>query len=264
MSKTLGLALGSGGARGVAHVGFLKALEEEGIKPDYIAGSSMGAVVGGCYAKGMRIEDIRDAAFKLKMGDIVDISATAITKLGLLRSKKVQKLFLQYLGDVRFEELGIPFCCVATDLYSGTLHVFEEGSVALAVQASSAIPTVFRPVECDGKLFVDGGILCRVPVDQVKRMGADVVVAMDVLVNTSKKVDDVRNIVALLMRVFDIMDNNGTQLSRELHGNKCDLLLEPEMEGISPYMVKDLDRAYEEGYNVGKENAEKIKQLLKD
>lgn len=264
MSKTLGLALGSGGARGVAHIGFIKALEEEGIKPDFISGSSMGAVIGSCYAKGMKIDEIRDITLKIKTGDIIDFSASAITKLGLLRSKKVQRIFLQYLGDVTFDELDVPFTCTAVDLYSGKLHVFDRGSVALAVQASSAIPTVFRPVAYEDKLLVDGGVLCRVPVEQVKAMGADVVVAVDVLVNTSKKVEDVSNIFSMVLRLFDIMDNNATLLSEQLYPEKCDLVLKPAMEGMSPYAIKELDRAYEEGYQVGKDHIDKIKELLKD
>lgn len=263
MSKSLGLALGSGGARGVAHVGFLMALEEEGIKPDYIAGCSMGAVVGGCYASGMRADEIRSIVLELKARDILDISPAFITRKSLLRTKKVSELFLQYIGNLRIENMQIPFRCVATDLYSGTLHVFDEGPAALAIQASSTIPGIFRPIEYEGMLLVDGGCLCRVPVMQVKEMGADVVVAVDVLANTSEPVDKIDNIVNLLLRVFDLMDAQNTELQRQLNGDSCNLLLRPEIKGMSQYLVKDLDRAYSEGYNLGKENIDKIKELLK-
>lgn len=264
MSKKLGLALGAGGARGVAHVGFLKALEENGIKPDYIAGSSMGAVVGGCYAKGMHIDEIKDIVLKIKAMDIVDISPMSLTKLSLLKSKKVQNLFLQYLGNTTFEELHIPFACTAVDLLSGKLVIFDKGPVAVGVQASSCIPSIFRPVHLDGKILVDGGVLCRVPIEQVRKMGADVVVAVDVLINTSKPVESIPNIFSMLLRVYDIMDNNQTQIAKKRKRNRCELYLQPEMEGLDAVAVKNLDKAYQEGYDLGIKNIEKIKELLKD
>ena len=125
MSKKLGLALGGGGARGVVHIGFLKALEEEGIKPYCISGTSMGAVVGGCYASGMPIDKIRDIVLSLKTMDIVDIDAMPFTRLSLLRSKKLQKLFLKHVGDVQFSDLKIPFTCTAVDLYSQKLYTWR-------------------------------------------------------------------------------------------------------------------------------------------
>lgn len=260
MSKTLGLALGSGGARGVAHVGFLQALTEAGVRPDYIAGCSMGSVVGGCFACGLKPEEIREVVLQLKPRDIIDFTPT---KMSLLRSKKMRDLLVSYIGDRKIEELEIPFKCVATDLMTGKLHVFEEGSAALAVQASSTIPGIFRPVQAGDKLLVDGGCLCRVPVRIVKDMGADVVVAVDVLKNCSEPIDKVHNIVSIMLRVFDIMDAHNTELTRIAERDICDLWLEPEMAGMSQYLIKDLDRAYDEGYALGRDNAERIKELLR-
>ena len=263
MSKTLGLALGSGGARGVAHVGFLCALEEEGIKPDYISGCSMGAVVGGCYASGLSATEIRDVILKLRKRDIIDLSPAPLSKMSPLRSKKVRDLLMQNINVKNIEDFPIPFRCVATDLLSGKLHVFEKGEAALAIQASSTIPAVFRPVKFEDKLLVDGGCLCRVPVTAVKEMGADVVVAVDVLKYAAEPEDKVHNILTMILRVFDVMDAHNTEMIREKEGDMCDLLLEPEMKGMSQYVIKDLDRAYEEGYALGKENVDKIKQLIK-
>lgn len=262
MSKTLGLALGSGGARGVAHVGFLRALEEEGIKPDYIAGCSMGAVVGGCYASGLSALEIKEVILDLRMMDILDLSPAVITKMSFLRSKKMSDMLAEYLGGKNIEDFEIPFRCVATELYSGKLHVFDKGDAVTAIQASSTIPAVFRPVKADGMMFVDGGCLCRVPVKVVKEMGADVVVAVDVLKNASEPVEKVGNIVELVLRLFDIMDTHQTELWRDVETGVCDLLIEPEMKGMSQYLIKDLDKAYIEGYEAGKANADKIKKLL--
>lgn len=264
MSKTLGLALGSGGARGVAHVGFLLALEEAGIKPDYISGCSMGAVVGGCYASGMSAAEIKKVVLKLRKRDIIDLSPAPLSKMSLLRSKKVRDLLVRHIKVKNVEDFPIPFRCVATDLLSGRLHVFEKGEAALAIQASSTIPAVFRPVKLRDMLLVDGGCLCRVPVTAVKEMGADVVVAVDVLKNAAEPVDEVHNILTMILRVFDVMDAHNTAMIREKEGDMCDLLLEPEMKGMSQYLIKDLDRAYDEGYALGKESVGKIKQLIKD
>ena len=261
MSKTLGLALGSGGSRGVAHVGFLQALEEEGIKPDYIAGCSMGAVVGGCYASGITVDEMRKIILNLKKRDIIDINPS-ISQMSLLRGKKMRDLLVEHLKVKNIEDFPIPFKCVATELLSGTLHVFEKGEAALAIQASSTIPAVFRPVKYEDMLFVDGGCLCRVPVKVVKDMGADVVVAVDVLKNCAEPVEKLGNILDMVLRVFDVMDNNNTINMRKQYGDLCDLWLEPEMKGMSQYVIKDLDRAFQEGYVLGKENAQKIKELL--
>lgn len=263
MSKTFGLALGSGGARGVAHIGVLQALEEAGIKPDYISGCSMGSVVGACYANGMSPSEIRDIVLRLKTSDILDLTPAIISRMGLLRTKKVKELLTEYLGGVNIEDMRIPFACVATDLLSGKLVVFREGEAAKAVQASSTMPVVFRPLMYRDMLLVDGGCLCRVPVHVVKEMGADVVVAVDVLKNAAQPIDEVHNIVSMVLRVFDVMDTNQTELRRTIEGGMCDLLIEPEMKGMSQYKVKDLDRAYEEGYALGKANIEKIRELLK-
>lgn len=263
MSKKLGLALGGGGARGVVHIGFLKALEEEGIKPYCISGTSMGAVVGACYACGMQVDFIRDTMLKLKSSDIIDISVP-FSRLSILRSNKLQKLLIKHIGDKKFEELEMPFSCTAVDLYSEKLYVFDKGSVALGVQASSCIPAVFKPVEHDGMLLVDGGVLCRVPVKQAKALGADVVVAIDAIKNTADPVDNIPNLVAMLLRVFDTIDNHNVRTERAQPGYPCDLLLEPELEGISQFAVKNLDKAYEEGYRLGRDNIEAVKKLIAD
>lgn len=262
MSKTLGLALGSGGARGVAHVGFLLALEEEGIKPDYIAGCSMGAVVGGCYASGIDAKTLKKTVLNLKKRDVIAINPVAITQMSLLRSKKVNDLLMKHIKIKNIEEFPIPFKCVATDIYSGEAHIFDSGEAVTAIQASSTIPSVFRPVKLGEKLLVDGGCVCRVPARIVRDMGAEVVVAVDVLSNCSKPVEKVDNVVQLLLRVYDIMDARCTSLTKESDKAAYDLWLEPEMAGMSQYVIKDLDRAFEEGYALGKQNIQKIKELL--
>ena len=262
MSKKLGLALGSGGARGVAHLGLLKALEDAGIKPDYISGCSMGAVVGGVYASGVSAEKMYGIVKGLKRRDIISINPAALSQMSLLRSGKAFSLLCEHLATKNIEDFPVKFCCVATDLLTGGTHVFDKGDGALAIRASSTIPAVFAPVKFEDKLLVDGGCTCRVPIKQVKDMGADVVIAMDVLSNCSQPVDDVHGILSVVLRVFDIMDAQNASFAFGRDGKFCDLLLEPEMKGMSQYIIKDLDKAYEEGYLLTKKNMAEIKSLL--
>lgn len=262
MSKKIGLALGSGGGRGVAHLGVLKALEEEGIRPDYIAGCSMGSVVGAGYAMGLTIEEMYGIVKKLKAIQLIDVNALPITRLALTKGNKMRNLLLSKLGDKTFDELKIPFKCIASDLYSGRLVTLSEGKVATAVAASSSMPTIFPPVKMDGKLLIDGGVLCRVPTQQCKEMGADVVIAVDVLDNTKESVTEVKNIIAMIMRIFDMMDYNGSEMKKKICGTENELWIVPEMKGLSQYAVKDADKAYEAGYLTARAQMDEIKKLI--
>lgn len=263
MRKTLGLALGSGGSRGVAHVGFLSALEDAGIKPDYIAGCSMGAVIGGCYSSGMTVNELMETLQTLKTRDIMDISPAVISKMSILRGKKLYDLLVDKVKVQNLEDMKIPFRCVATELLEGKLHVFKEGNAAMAMQASSTIPTVFRPIKYENKMFVDGGCLCRVPVETVKEMGADVVVAVDIVKDVANPIHDVQNIIAMVLRIFDVMDAHLTAKSRALNPEFCDLLVEPDLQGMNGFDTKEIDRAFEEGYKAGKDNIPRIEELLR-
>lgn len=262
MSKKLGLALGSGGARGVAHAGFILALDEEGIKPYCIAGSSMGAVVGGVYASGVSAEEIHSLVLKIKKSDIMSINPAVFAQQALLRSSKIEKQFAENLATRQIEDFPIKYASVATDVLSGKMHVFDSGDAVTAMLASSAIPAIFKPVKLDDKLLIDGGCVCRVPIKTVKEMGADVVVAIDVLKNSAQPVDEVRGIIGMLLRVYDLMDAQNAASAYERDRDICDLFLQPEMKGMSQYVVKNLDRAFEEGYMLGKSNIGKIKSLL--
>lgn len=261
MRKKLGLALGAGGARGVAHVGFLKAMEEEGLRPDCIAGSSMGSVIGACYASGMSADAMHAVLKELRTRDVLDIGALPVRRLGLLKWEKAYKFLGSYITAQTFEELRIPFCCVAVDIKSGRLHTFSSGELLSAVLASGTIPAVFRPVEREGGLYVDGGVLCRVPVRQVKALGADVVVAIDVL-GGLRETEKVPHVFSLIARVYDIMDDARTQAERRRCRRIADLWLEPQMGELSQYKVKYYAEGYEAGYRLGKENADKIRKLL--
>ena len=261
MKKPLGLAPGAGGARGVAHIGFLKALEEEEIRADYVSGSSMGSVVGACYCKGMSPDKMLEVVKNLKFFDVAQIGLAPITKLGIMKWTKVRKMMSEFLENCDFSDLNIHFSCVAVDLKSGRQVTLSEGSVVDAMLASSSMPTVFRPVEKDGMLLVDGGVLCRVPVREVKNMGADVVVAVDVL-GKCYPAENFSNVFSLIMRVYDIMDENKTRTLRNSTRKIVDLWLEPDMGDISQYKIRFYQEAYDAGYRAGKDSADKIRKLL--
>ena len=256
--KKLGFALGAGGSRGVAHVGFLQAMEEEGIKPDYIAGCSMGSVVGAAYAAGLTIEEIKQAIFKLRLLDLI---APTGKRGGLFDTRKIRKLLVKYLGDIEFKDLKIPFRCIAVDMITQTVVEFSEGKVIDAVIASSSIPAVFKPTEKDGMRLVDGGSLERVPYKNAKAMGADKVVAVDVLGRRDCS-EKMPSTLGVLLEMIDVMDNDRTAIKKEKDKGIYDLWLEPALGNMSQYSLKQFAFACDKGYELGKENAEQIKKLL--
>ena len=262
MKKKLGFALGAGGSRGVAHIGFLKAMEEEGITPDFIAGSSMGSVVGACYSRGLSTEKMQSIVKKLKFSDILDLSLNPIKNGALLRSQKMRKQLEKYIGAIKFSDLKIPFSCVATDMITGKSIVLadKDDDVCTSVVASSSIPSIFKPVQKDDMVLVDGGVFCRVPVNEVRDMGADVVIAVDVLGGV-KKCDKKYNVFTVMSRLFEISDCEMVKYKRK--EQNYDLYLEPDLGDMSQYKFKDIDFAIEKGYEIGKANAQKIKELLK-
>lgn len=259
--KKIGLALGSGGSRGVAHIGVLKALEEAGIKPDYVAGSSMGSVVGACYCAGMDVDEMYETVLKIKPTDLLDIGG--LSKGAILRGNKMYDMLVEKLGDITFDDLIIPFKCVATDMLSGKLVVLDKGNLATALRASSSIPLIFQPVKYEDKLLVDGGVLCRIPTEEVKAMGADVVIAVDVLDNTRLPVDKVGGVFKTILRVYDIIDNNATTLKKQLTTDDKTVWIVPDMGAMSQYKFKGISLAYQSGYETTKALMPEIKKLLR-
>ena len=262
MSKKLGFALGASGSRGVAHIGFLKAMEEGGIKADYVAGTSMGSVVGACYSAGYTADFMQEEIKKMSMSDIFDLSFNPFGNGALLRAQKMRKKLSTYFTDCpTFNDLSIPFKSVAVDLWSGNLKVFSGNEdVAEGVAASSTIPGVFKPIVKNGMTLVDGGIRCRVPVDQVREMGADVVVAVDVLGGMRPQTKKY-NIITLMFRAFEVMDADLTE--HKINLQKPDFYIRPELGNMDQYKFKDLDFAFEKGYEIGKANIDTIKKMLK-
>ncbi len=257
--KKLGLALGSGGSRGVAHVGFLKALEEADLQPDYICGCSIGSVMGGAYAFGLTADEIWKIVEKLR---ILDIISPSRQRGGLFSTKKMRDLLEKHIGDISFADLKIPFRCIAVDMVAQKIVEFSQGSLLDAVVASSTIPAVFHPTVREGARLVDGGVLERVPVPQVKKMGADVVVAVDVLGQRQGKADCPRTL-GVLLEMIDMMDDHRTRRRREENADIIDFWIEPALGDMSQYSLKEVRFAYEQGREIGIQYAPKIKKALK-
>jgi NTE family protein len=181
--KKIGLALGSGAAKGLAHIGVIKALEEKNVHIDMIAGSSIGAIVGACYAMTGSIRDIEALVLKVdwkKLTKLLDPNIALFFK-GVMYGKKVKDFLKTIIGDVEFKDLKIPLAVVATDADTGEEVVIDKGSVLDAVRASISIPGIFTPVKYGNRFLMDGGVINPVPVSVVKNMGADFIIACNVI-----------------------------------------------------------------------------------
>ncbi|MBA3051529.1 patatin-like phospholipase family protein [bacterium] len=185
------LALGSGSARGIAHIGVIKAILEKGVKIDMIAGSSMGALVGAAFAREGRIDDLEHIARHLDWKKLVGLADPHFFMLnkGVIHGEKVKEFLKVCIGDVSFSDLKIPLSVVTCDIKKGVRKVINKGSVVEAVRASISIPGIFTPVPLGASFFVDGGIIEPVPVETARRMGAGRVIASNVICDPSKKLN---------------------------------------------------------------------------
>lgn len=249
----VGLALGSGGARGFAHLGVIKVLKDEGIPIDLIAGSSMGALVASFYGAGLDIDRLYKLSRVFKRKYYLDFT---VPKMGFIAGKRVKELIRIFTHGKTIEELDIPIGIVATDLMSGEKVVFKKGPVAEAVRASIAIPGIFVPEKLDGRLFVDGGVVDRIPVSVAKEMGADLVVAVDV---SHVKVNvEITSIFDVIIQSIDIMQ-------MELVANRevaSDVMIRPRVEMYNSKAFTNIEEIIAIGEEEAKKHVAKIKQCI--
>lgn len=177
-SRKVALVLASGGAKGFAHIGCIEALEECGYTITSIAGTSMGALVGGIYAAG-GLDKVKDWMFDLTGRKVFNLADFTLSPHALLNGNRLMDALKEQVPDCRIENLRIPFCAVATDLKEGQEVVFRSGSLYDAIRASISVPMLFRPVEMDGMLLIDGGITNGLPLDRVARTDGDILVAIN-------------------------------------------------------------------------------------
>ena len=177
----VGLALSGGGARGLAHIGVLKVLEQEGIPVDFLAGTSMGGVIAAGYAAGLSPEFMEQEALCMgRLRNLITLMDRSLPRLGLFEGQRVQEYLAGRLGDITFDELKTPLALVTVDLETGEEVVLRSGRVVDAVRATISLPGVFAPFRLDDRLLVDGGVLNNLPADVVREMGAEMVIAVDV------------------------------------------------------------------------------------
>jgi len=179
----IGLVLSGGAARGLAHIGVIEKLNEWGIKPDIVVGTSMGAIVGAAYAYGLDVEQMLDVV-RIFIEDgalesLVELSG-AVDRGGIVPHNKIEGYFRTFFGDVKIEDLKVKYACTAYDLNSEEEIILESGDLVSAITASSAFPGVFEPVKVGNMLLIDGGIRNNIPIDIAKRMGADLIIVSDV------------------------------------------------------------------------------------
>ena len=227
------LVLGGGGARGLAHAGVLQVFNEEHLPVDIIVGTSVGALIGSLYAAEVPVDTIVSMAQKMTWNKLVSFK---ISPVGLYSTKRIEEYVTKYIGHKRFDELKIPFACIAVDIRNGEKIILREGLVAPAVRASSTMPGLFQPVEYRHRLLMDGGVVDNVPADVAKLMGADIIIVIDVTAQVG--IAKTNNALLILSQVIYIRGNFLAQEQLKL----ADLVISPDIKDIT---VSELDRGAE-------------------
>ena len=236
----IGLALGGGAAKGFAHIGVIKMLEANGIKPVIVTGTSAGSVVGALYASGMDAYALQERAVALDEAQIRDVS---LFSGGLIKGQKLEDYVNAQVGNRPIERLPIPFAAVATRLEDGQPTVFRRGNVGQAVRASSAVPGVFEPVTIGRWHYVDGGVVSPVPVDAARELGADFVIAVDIGSKATSGDASPSNLLGNVNQSIRIM---GQRLAAaEL--KRADVVIRPAVNDIGPADFSQKQRAILEG-----------------
>lgn len=222
----IGLALGGGAARGFAHVGVIQVLEEAGIKPSLVTGTSAGSLVAAIYASGKNGTQLQQVADTMEEAAIADWTLPIFSR-GMLRGEALSRYVNAQVRSKLIEEMPIPLGIVATDLNSGNYVLFQKGDTGTAVRASSAVPAVFQPVKISGREYVDGGLVSPVPVRAAKRMGAEIVIAVDI--SSPPEGNLASSTLDILLQTFSIMGKSiNTFELRE-----ADVVVRPALSGVS-------------------------------
>ncbi len=241
----IGLALSGGAARGIAHVGVLKYLEENKIQPHCLAGTSAGSIVGALYCSGKTVNELSEIASSLSWKNMLHFS---FPKMGLIDSSRLLDVIKEYIGDITFEKLELPLAINAVDLLSGKQVVMDKGPVAEAVQASCAIPGIFSPVKYNQYLLVDGGLLNNLPTLFIEDKGVDTIIAVNVGAQRALSKEP-GNIFEVLIQSFDVV-----QQYRDMEARKhADYLIEPELGDLSFFETANSALLIERGYQTAEQ-----------
>jgi len=253
----IALVLGGGAARGFAHVGVIRILEQEKIPIHMIVGTSVGSLIGALYASDPNSFNLEWLAFSIEKDDIFDYSVI-YSKMGPVQGERLEKFIQTKVKAKTIEQMKIPFYAVATDLNAGNTWVFERGSVAKAVRASSSIPGIFQPLELGGKMYVDGGVTNNLPVDVARAKGADIVIA----VNISKNLQNPQ-----INSLFDVILQSINIMGRELVIYKSrgyDVLIEPNVGDVGTTDFTQKKRLMDAGIQAAKQALPRIKKLIEE
>ena len=251
----LGLALGGGAARGFAHVGVIQVLEEAGLKPSHVVGTSAGSLVAALYASGKTVPELRKAAETMEEAEITDWMVPLLNR-GALRGEALAKYVNNQVGGRHLEQMKIPLGIVATDLRSGEAITFRRGNTGSAVRASSAVPAVFQPVRIGDREYVDGGLVAPVPVHQARQMGANFVVAVDI--SSDPEGNPADDTFQILMQTFTIMGKSINTLALK----EADIVIRPALTGVKSADFSARRRSIEAGRVAMLAQLPKLKERL--
>ncbi len=236
----IGLALGGGAARGFAHVGVIQVLEEAGIRPQYVAGTSAGSLVAALYASGMSGAQLKQVAVAMQEAAITDWVLPLFNR-GALKGDALAQYVNQQVQGRQIENMSLPLGIVATDLRTGDAVVFRRGNTGTAVRASSAVPGVFLPVKIGEREYVDGGLVAPVPVQQARQMGANFVIAVDI--SSDPQSGETGDVFKILLQTFTIMGRSINALALR----QADVVVQPSLNGVGSADFASRERSIEQG-----------------
>ena len=236
----IGLALGGGAARGFAHVGVIQVLEEAGIRPALVTGTSAGSLVAALYASGKSGTQLQQVAETMEEATIADWTLQIFTR-GALRGEALAKYVNVQVGQKPIEAMVMPLGIVATDLNSGNEVLFQRGDTGTAVRASSAVPAVFQPVKVGTREYVDGGLVSPVPVRAARKMGAELIIAVDI--STAPEASAANGTLEILLQTFTIMGKSISSIELK----DADVLVRPQLAGVSSADFSARRRSIEAG-----------------
>ncbi len=253
------LVLGGGAARGFAHVGVIRALEKEKIQVDMVVGTSVGSLIGALYASSQNSFELEWTAFTLERDDLFDYGLMgAVTGMGVVKGDKLERFVRAKVPQANIENLKLPFAAVATDLNRGQRVVLDHGPVARAVHASSAIPGVFEPVEYQGKLLVDGGVMENIPISVAREKGADIVIAVDISENVTNF--NISNIVDVTLQAVNIMFDQNVKNQVK----NADVVISPAVGDVAMLDFTQKKRCMQAGVDATEKAMPQIRQKIEE
>ena len=249
----IAIVLGAGAAKGFAHIGALKVLESNKIPLHMIIGTSAGSFVGSLYAYGYSAFDLQKLSFSIEKGDVIDL---AIPDNGFIKGEKLEEYINHILKNTPMEKLKIPFYTVATDIQSGREVVFGTGNTGTAVRASCSIPGVFRPVNISGRMYVDGGVVSPVAVEAAKKLGADIVIAVDIAGDVESSQPE--GTIDTILQSINIMYSKLASIQI----SKADVVIRPKVGYIGSADFSKRHEAVLEGEKAAIEALPKIQEII--